>query len=81
MKIGKCRNCKYFKKADWSFVLIKWFNIREINHMLFRVAGFCMDKNNPDFNCYAKASGRGIRKSATIFSPKWCRLRKEKRYD
>ena len=76
MKIGKCRNCVYFQKADWAGIKIRPFSMFGINHFIFRVCGFCMDKNNPDFNNFAKASGRGIGKLDSLFSPKWCRLRK-----
>jgi hypothetical protein len=75
--MSHCKHCKYFKKADWSRIYVGWgwFGIK---HRLFRVCGFCMDSNNPDFNSYAKANGRGIGKIEAIFKPQWCRIKKHK---
>jgi hypothetical protein len=70
MKIGKCRNCIYFQPKDWSW--------GTLSQKLFGVVGFCMDSQNPDFNYFAQCYGRGIGKCEAIFSPEWCRLRKEK---
>ena len=72
--MGRCKRCKYFQKADWSGIYVGW-GLFGIKHRLFRVCGFCMDNKNPDFNDYAKASGRGIGKLKAVFGPKWCRLR------
>lgn len=77
--MGKCKKCKYFNKADWPFVPFRIFGMFGISHIINRVCGFCMDSKNPDFNDYAKASGRGIGKIQSIFSPKWCRFRNKQK--
>jgi hypothetical protein len=70
MKVCKCKKCNYFQKANWSNGTIE--------QKIFGVSGFCIDDKNPDFNDFAKAYGRGISKTETILSPKWCRLREER---
>jgi hypothetical protein len=77
VKMGKCKKCKYFQKADWSWTGFHIFGMFGLSHRLNRVCGFCMDNDNPDFNDYAQARGRGIGKLQAIFSPKWCRFRIE----
>jgi hypothetical protein len=79
MKIGKCRNCTYFDKDDWKAwdkeIGFHVFGMFGLSHRILRVCGHCMDKDNPDFNIFAKQTGRGIGKIQAIFSPKWCRFR------
>jgi hypothetical protein len=73
--MSKCKKCKYFQGKDWSFAGFHIFGMFGISHILNRVCGFCMDSENPDFNDYAKANGRGIGKLQAIFAPKWCRFK------
>ena len=68
-KFGKCYKCDYFQEKDWS-----WGTLEQ---RIFGVTGHCMDKENPDFNDWARELGRGIPKTQTLFSPKWCRFRKD----
>jgi len=75
MKISKCKRCKYFRKSDWSCVGFHVFGMFGVRHILTRVCGFCLDSDNPDFNMFAKVSGRGIGKIQAIFRPKWCRFK------
>lgn len=73
MKIGKCRNCSYFKKKNLEGTSL-WYKFTS-------VCGFCMDSGNPDFNPFAKIMGRGITNTQSLFGPKWCRLRGGRRHE
>jgi len=68
VKIFKCVRCEYFEKANWPWFL-------PMQKLFTGVAGFCMDSLNPDFNEYAKESGRGIPRTKAIFGPEWCRFK------
>ena len=67
MKIRKCERCQYFQKKDWSW--------GDLEQRIFGVLGHCMDTQNTGFNEWALRYGRGVTKTQSIFSPKWCRLR------
>jgi hypothetical protein len=67
IKMISCRKCEHYKKKDLTGMsLLRKFQ---------SVSGFCMDSNNPDFNEYAKAFGRGIGRLDSYITPKWCNKR------
>ena len=79
MKIAKCKKCSYFSKAEykeWNKMIgVHIFGDFGLKHKILRVCGHCIDSENPDFNVFAKATGRGIGKIEAFLRPKWCRCR------
>jgi len=64
-----CKKCMFFQKNN--------FEGTSLRYKMFGVRGFCMDSENPDFNDFAKAAGRGLCRKDIRKSPDWCRFNKK----
>lgn len=62
-----CRNCDCYRKKNLEGM--------SLYYKLTSVTGFCMDYNNPDFNNFAKAFGRGVGRFESCIKPKWCGIK------
>jgi len=66
-----CRKCEHYQPKDLTgFTLLEKCQ---------SVSGFCMDSNNSDFNEWAREFGRGINRSDSYITPKWCAKRKNQK--